>query len=266
MNLDWQSWFRKPAHPDQDQADHHEAAEDVDGADQKTVNRGPDTKASENPYLNARRTWNAHEGNVIASRRLWQIIGILALLIALASVGGLIAIGSQSRFVPYVVAVDKLGQALAVAPAERAAPVDQRVLHASVAQFIADARVVTPDVALQRKAVYRLYAMLAPKDPATSKMTEWLNGNEDASPFKRAATEMVSTDILSVLRETPQSWQVEWTETTRDRAGILKGQPVRMRALVTVYTVPSTPDTTEEQIRNNPLGIYVRDFSWARQQ
>jgi type IV secretory pathway TrbF-like protein len=38
-----------------------------------------------------------------------------------------------------------------------------------------------------------------------------------------------------------------------------------MRALVTVYTVPSTPQTTEEQVRNNPLGIYVRDFSWSRQ-
>jgi type IV secretion system protein VirB5 len=265
VNFDWQRWFRKSAQADDNRADLG-AGEDVDGADQEAVNRREDTKGNENPYLNARRTWNAHEGNVIASRRLWQIIGILALLIALAAVGGLISIGSQSRFVPYVVAVDKLGQALAVAPAERAAPVDQRVLHASVAQFIADARVVTPDVALQRKAVYRLYAMLAPKDPATAKMTEWLNGNEDASPFKRAATEMVSTDILSVLRETPESWQVEWTETTRDRAGILKGQPVRMRALVTVYTVPSTPDTTEEQIRNNPLGIFVRDFSWARQQ
>jgi type IV secretion system protein VirB5 len=38
-----------------------------------------------------------------------------------------------------------------------------------------------------------------------------------------------------------------------------------MRALVTVYTVASTSSTTEEQIRNNPLGIYVRDFSWSRQ-
>ena len=45
----------------------------------------------------------------------------------------------------------------------------------------------------------------------------------------------------------------------------MKGQPVRMRALVTVYTVPATPQTAEEQVRNNPLGIYVRDFSWSRQ-
>ena len=51
----------------------------------------------------------------------------------------------------------------------------------------------------------------------------------------------------------------------RDRQGVLKAAPFRMRALLTVYTVPATPQTTEEQLRNNPLGIYVRDFSWAKQ-
>ena len=53
--------------------------------------------------------------------------------------------------------------------------------------------------------------------------------------------------------------------TDIDRQGVVKGLPVRMRALVTVYTVATTPNTTEEQVRNNPLGIYVRDFSWSKQ-
>ncbi|MDP1935102.1 MAG: VirB8/TrbF family protein [Nitrosomonas sp.] len=38
-----------------------------------------------------------------------------------------------------------------------------------------------------------------------------------------------------------------------------------MRALLTIYSIDSTANTTEEQIRNNPLGIYVRDYSWAKQ-
>ncbi|MBR4737437.1 MAG: conjugal transfer protein TrbF, partial [Rhodocyclaceae bacterium] len=39
---------------------------------------------SDNPYTTARRTWNDHVGGVMVQRRNWQIIGILALLIALA--------------------------------------------------------------------------------------------------------------------------------------------------------------------------------------
>lgn len=196
---------------------------------------------------------------------MWQLLGILALMIALAGIGGMIYIGSQSKFIPYVVEVDKLGQAAAVAPAQRADAADTRVVHATVASFIADIRMVSPDIALQRKAVFRVYSMLSSNDAATAKANDWLNGSEDSSPFKRAEKETVNTEIASVIPQTPDTWQVDWIETTRDRQGIVKDQPHRMRALVTVYTVASTPQTTEEQIRNNPLGIYIRDFSWSKQ-
>jgi type IV secretion system protein VirB5 len=107
--------------------------------------------------------------------------------------------------------------------------------------------------------------MLSARDPATAKTNEWLNGTEDSSPFKRAANEMVSTDVASVLPQTSDTWQVDWIETVRDRQGVLKGKPFRMRALVTVYTLPTTPQMTEEQFRSNPLNIYVRDYSWSKQ-
>jgi type IV secretory pathway TrbF-like protein len=219
---------------------------------------------SENPYLAARRTWNDQSAANIASRQMWQLTGILSLLIALGAVGGMTYIGSQSKFVPYVIQVDKLGQAAAVAPAQRAAPADSRVVLAAVAAWVADIRTVTPDIALQRKAVYRVYSMLAPNDAATAKSNQWFNGTEDSSPFKRAAKETVSIEMSSVLPQTAETWQVDWIETVRDRQGVVKGQPQRWRALVTVYLVPPTADTTEEQMRNNPLGIYVREFSWSK--
>lgn len=217
-----------------------------------------------NPYLDARRTMNSQSAANAANRQMLQVFGILALLIALAAVGGVIHIGSQSKFIPYVIAVDKLGQSAAVGPADRAAPADQRVIHASVASFIFDLRLVSPDVALQRKAVYRVYSMLSGNDPATAKANEWLNGTAESSPFKRAENETVSIEIVTVIPQTPDTWQVDWVETVRDRQGIVKGAAFRMRALVTVYSVPPTTNTTEEQVRNNPIGIQVRDFSWSK--
>ena len=196
---------------------------------------------------------------------MWQMLCLLALTIALAAVGGVIYIGSQSRFVPYVVEIDKLGQAAAVAPARRAADPDDRVMQTLLSSFIADARQVSPDVALQRKAVFRLYSMLAPNDPATAKANEYLNGTEDSNPFKRSETETVSVEVLTALRQTAETWEVNWEESVRDRQGGLKGKPFRMRALVTVYIVAPTPQTTEDQVRNNPVGLFVRDFSWTRQ-
>lgn len=214
---------------------------------------------SDNPYLSARRTWNEHVRGVISSRQSWQFIGLLSMLITLASIGGIIHIGSQSKFIPYVVQVDKLGETVAAGPVSPTETVDPRILSATVSEFISSARVVTPDVALQRKAILKLYALLSANDPATEKMNEWLNGN---SPFKRAEKEMVSIEIKSVLNQTANTWQVDWVETFRDRQGVIK-EAKNMRALITVYTTRNNAQTTEEQIRLNPLGIYIRDFSWS---
>jgi type IV secretory pathway TrbF-like protein len=221
--------------------------------------------ATVNPYLNARREWNGHVSAVLSAARTWQVIGILSLMIALVAVAGVVHIGSQSKFVPYVVEVDQHGQVRAVNPADAATPTDPRVIHAALASFINDARMVTPDVSVQRNAVFRVYALLAPSDPATAKMNEWYNGSEDASPFKRAAKETVSIEITSVLPQSDETWQIDWIETVRDRQGSPKAPPFRMRALITIYLVPPSSATTEEQIRRNPLGIFVKDFSWSRQ-
>ena len=231
----------------------------------ETLDGGRRDGESENPYLAARRTWNDQSAANVASRQMFQLLGVLALLVALAGVGGMTYIGSQSKFIPYVIEVDKLGQQHAVAPADRAAPVDQRVVHSSVAEWISSIRVVTPDIALQRRAVFKVYSMLAPNDPATAKSNEWLNGTKESNPFERAAKETVSVAIDSVIPQTPPTWQVDWTETVRDRQGSKKGEPQRWRALVTVYTTLPTSATTEEDMRNNPLGVHVRDFSWAKQ-
>lgn len=221
-----------------------------------------------NPYLSARRTWNDQASANVASRQMFQLLGVLALLVALAAVGGVTYVGSQSKFVPYVVEVNKLGEQAAVGPAQVAVPEDVRVrvIRSSVASWISDTRMVTPDIALQRKGVFHVYSMLAPNDPATAKANEYLNGSEESNPFKRAESETVSVEIDTVLPQTADTWQVDWIETTRDRQGALKGIPQRWRALVTVYTVAPTPDTTEQQIRDNPLGVHVRDFSWSKQR
>jgi type IV secretory pathway TrbF-like protein len=220
---------------------------------------------SENPFLAARRTWNDQAAANVASRQMFQLLGILALLVALAGVGGMTYIGSQSKFIPYVVEVDRHGQPQAIAPADRASSTDQRVVHAAVADWVASMRLVTPDIALQRKAVFKVYSMLAPNDPATIKANEWLNGTEESSPFKRAARETASIEIASVIPQTPDTWQVDWVETVRDRQGVKKGEPQRWRALVTVYAKLTTRETTNEDMRNNPLGVHVRDFSWSKQ-
>lgn len=218
----------------------------------------------ENPFLNARRTWNTHLGSVVSSRQTWQIIGILGLLISLASVGGMIHIGSKSKFIPYVVEVDKHGRSFAIGPVTEAGQSDPRVVLAGISEFIESARLVTPDIKLQRKAVFKIYSMLSPNDPATRKMNKWL-GSEETNPFSRATKETVHIEIESILPQTAKTWQVDWIETVYDRDGKPKHEPINMKALLTVYISQSTPETTEEDQRKNPIRLFVEDYNWTRE-
>jgi type IV secretory pathway TrbF-like protein len=221
--------------------------------------------ASANPYLSARKQWNEYTKGLMDAIRLWQALALLCLMITLAAIGGVLHLASQSKFIPYVIEMDKLGQTAAVAPASLAAPVDSRVVRASLAAFMSNARLVTPDIALQRKAILSVYAMLHGDDAAATKMTAWLNGNDDNNPFHRAAKETVETEIVSVIPQSPDSWQIEWNEKLFDRQGVPIGQPYRMKALATVEIVPPDASTTEEKLRQNPLGVFVKDFNWSKQ-
>jgi type IV secretory pathway TrbF-like protein len=109
--------------------------------------------------------------------------------------------------------------------------------------------------------------MLMKQTPASSKMTGFLNGNPQMNPFKRAESETVNADILSIIPMTANTWQVDWTETVRARkSGTIVGQPYRMRALVTMAMHPDVAGDSEEQMQANPFGIYVSDYAWSKQE
>ena len=220
------------------------------------------TKDIPNPYLNAKKQWNFIMGETVASRTWWQFIGVISLLIALAAVGGAIYIGSLSKFVPYVVEVDKLGETAAVGRADTTRAPDDRIVRTQLASFIKNARTVTTDVAIQKDNILSVYNMLNPKDGATKKISEYFNGDEAKNPFKRAEKEIVQVEIKSVLKQSDSTWQVDWVETVRAHDGGLLAPATNMRAIMTVYyVIPST----EDAILRNPAGIVVKDFSWSPQ-
>ena len=84
-----------------------------------------------NPYLAGRREWNERYGDYIARARSWRAVAILALLIAVIASAGLVHVASQSRIVPYIVRVDKLGAAAAVDRADEPLKPDQPLIVAS---------------------------------------------------------------------------------------------------------------------------------------
>ncbi|WP_412758157.1 conjugal transfer protein TrbF [Legionella bozemanae] len=218
---------------------------------------------TDNPYLNAKRAWNFHTAGLMKSLQIWQLVSLGSLLITLAAIGGLITIGSQSKFIPLVFQQDASGNTLSVSRADRVGEASIDDYRAAAAHFIENIRMVSMDVALQKKAVFQVYSYLNQNDAALTKVQEFYSDKQHSNPFDRAAHEIVSIEIRSVLQESNDTWQVDWVETVRNRDGTLKEKPAQMKAMVTMYQDNELNDVSNESILKNPHLIYVRDFNWS---
>lgn len=217
-----------------------------------------DRDAPENPYIAARQEWNERYGSYVRSAIAWRVVGTTAMTIAIIGFGYGLYQSSKVKLVPYIVEVDKLGAAVTTGFPEQIDYADQRVVRASLAGFFASFRSVTPDAVVQKKYIDRTYALLRNADPATGKVNAWFRDN---SPFERAQRATVAIEVNNVVALSEQTYQVDWTEFERDRAGKETG----LRRFRGIATVTLTAPQDEAVIRLNPIGLYLRDLDWTAQ-
>lgn len=214
-------------------------------------------ESSLSPWIAAKHEWNERYGDLISRARNWRIAALLALLLAVLEAGGLIALSLRSKTVPFIVAVDSIGHVVGSGAAEQAPVIDDRMKRAALYQWIQDLRMVIADPLVQRRSIDRVYSMIGQGTPAQVLITDWYRNN---TPFDRARTETVAVDVRTVLPTTSRTYEIEWTETTRDHAGTVVGS----QNWKGVFTIAVNPPTDEKLAHINPLGIYVIDTSWSK--
>jgi type IV secretion system protein VirB5 len=161
----------------------------------------------------------------------------------------------QSRVVPYVVAVDRLGEARAVQPADRNyRPTDPQIAW-FLARFITDVRSVSLDPVLMRANWLSAY------DFTTARGARFLSAYaQQADPFGEVGTRTVSVQVTSVVRASDRSFQVKWTESEYER-GNLAGRA----HWTAILTIVRRPPESADVLRRNPLGLYVDAIDWSQE-
>lgn len=213
-------------------------------------------------FLSARKQWNDYVASNIAGLKMWKAMTAVSMLLALVCAFGMVWNSVQSKYIPYVIEVDKLGHVASGGPVQVSTYKNERVIKATLADFIEEARSVTPDSAVQANMINRLYTKMTNTDPAIKSMNEYLNGTPEQNPFNRAKSVMVSVEITSILAQSEYTYYVEWDEHVKDRNGNEK-QVLHMKALITIYIVDPV-NFSEEMLRINPAGIFIQNFSWQQ--
>jgi len=213
------------------------------------------TPPPETPYQRAGQLWDERIGSARVQARNWRLMAFGCLALTAGTSAGLAWQSLQSRVTPYVVEVDRLGEARAVQTAD----VEYRPTDAQVAwhlsHFVTNIRSVSLDPVLMRRDWLEAY------DFATKRGAQFLGEYaRSAAPFANVGERTVSVQVTSVVRASDKSFQVKWTETAFER-----GSEAGRSRWTAILTTVSRPPASADVLRKNPLGIYVDAIDWSRE-
>ena len=213
------------------------------------------TPEPETPYQRAGQLWDERIGSARAQAKNWRLMAFGGMFLTTGLSGALVWQSMQSRVVPYVVEVDALGQAQAVAPAAKDyRPTDPQIAW-FLGRFITGVRARSLDPVLMRENWLSAY------DFATERASLFLGEYARTSnPFADVGRKTVSVQVTSVVRASDTSFQVKWTEQQYERGSLASTS--RWTAMLTVKI---KPPRLADVLRKNPLGLYVDAIDWSRE-
>lgn len=213
------------------------------------------TPQPQTPHQRGIQEWDDRIGSARVQAKNWRLAFFGQLLMSGALAAGLIWLAERGTITPWVVEVNKLGEARAVAPATtQYRPTDPEIAW-YLAQFVKWVRAIPADPIVQRNDWLQAYKFVDQRGQLA--LNDYAQHND---PFAKVGKEQVSVDIASVVRASDQSFRIEWVEH-HYVDGALAGDE-RWSA---IFTLEIQTPTDRDTLNANPLGIYVHAFNWSKE-
>lgn len=213
------------------------------------------TPEPQTAYQRAGQAWDDRIGAARVQAFHWRLVALGLLALSAGLTAGLVTLSLRGGVTPWVVEVDKLGEPRLVAPAVQGAQASDAVIAWSLARFISDVRTVSSDPVLMRQAWLRAYDFTTPDGAAA--LSDYARR---ADPFSQVGKSQTTVAVSSVVRASPRSFRVAWTEQRFEA-----GQLVATERWTAILTVDLKPPQTAEGLRANPLGVLVTALSWSKE-
>lgn len=209
----------------------------------------------ETPYQRAAQVWDERIGSARVQARNWRYMAFGCLALAAGFSAALIWQSAKGSIVPWVVQVDRLGQAQAVGPAiGDYQPSDPQIAF-YLAHFIEQVRSIPADPVIVRQNWLRAYDF-ATKGGALA-LNDYARAND---PFTKIGKQQVAVDVSSVIRASPASFRIAWIERRYQDGSLASTE--RWSAILTIVM---QPPRDADKLRKNPLGIYINAINWSKE-
>jgi type IV secretory pathway TrbF-like protein len=209
----------------------------------------------ETPYQKAAQVWDERIGSARVQAKNWRLMAFGCLMLSGGLASGLVWQSLRGTVTPWVVQVDHLGQAQAVAPADGSyQPTDPEIAF-HLARFIEDVRGLPADGIVLRQDWLRAYDFTT--DRGAAALNDYARTND---PFANLGKLQISIEVTSVIRASPTSFRVAWIQRSYENGSLSATE--RWTAILTV--IIDTPRDAD-RLRKNPLGVYVNAINWSKE-
>ncbi|MBX5086763.1 conjugal transfer protein TrbF [Rhizobium lentis] len=213
------------------------------------------TPQPETPYQKAAQVWDERIGSARVQAKNWRYMAFGSLVLSAGFAAALVYQSARGTVVPWVVQVDNLGQAQAVAPATADFPPTDPQVAWHLARFIEQTRSIPADPIIVRQNWLRAYEWTT--DRGAAALNDYARAND---PFTKVGKQQIAVDVSSVIRASPDSFRVAWIERHFEN-----GQLSTTERWTAILTIVIQPPRDAERIKVNPLGIYVNAINWSRE-
>ena len=209
----------------------------------------------ETPYQKAAQVWDDRIGSARVQAKNWRLMAFGCLLLSGGLASGLVWQSVRGTVTPWVVQVDWLGQAQAVAPADSSyQPTDPQIAF-HLARFIEDVRGLPADGIVLRQDWLRAYDFTT--DRGAAALNDYARTND---PFANLGRLQISVEVSSVIRASPTSFRVSWIQRAYEN-----GSPSATERWTAILTVVIDTPRDADRLRKNPLGVYVNAINWSKE-
>ena len=213
------------------------------------------TPEPETPYQKAAQVWDERIGSARVQAKNWRLMAFGSLGLSGMLAAGLVWQSARGTITPWVVQIDRLGQAQAIAPASADyQPTDPQVAY-YLARFIEDVRGLPVDPIILRQQWLRAYDFTT--DRGATALNDYARTND---PFANLGKIQISVEVSSVIRASPDSFRVAWIQRRYENGNLSSTE--RWTAILSI--VVQTPHDAD-RLRKNPLGVYVNAINWSKE-
>ncbi len=216
------------------------------------------TGYAESAFNRARAEWSDRIGGTVQAARNWRLAAFAALSVAAMAVVGLIYQSSKATVVPYYIRVAENGQPAVVGVVPEVFSPSLNEVRWQLATWLEWVRGAPLDPVVVKNNYKNAMAFMS--QAAANKLNEWAQSDPRLQNIGRETVEFSLISIAPISGS--KSYQARWKELFRNDAGIVKEE----QHWIATFDVNIVPPTAVDQIQRNPIGLYIEDFQWTREQ